>query len=124
MTTTTCHIANRAPKGGMVSSVNGRFYLGGQFMPMVAEALEVRPTPLKGSYRQVAWANRLRAELLAATEARLAELLTGMATVRRGFRPFFQSEAAKVAIKRHRMMVETSAAAWIDARMAAAMFAG
>lgn len=31
----TDRIINRAPKGGMVSSVNGRFYRGGWFMPML-----------------------------------------------------------------------------------------
>lgn len=113
---TTDRIANRAPKGGMVSSVNGRFYKGGWFMPMVAEVLEVKPAPLQGSVRQVSWANRLRAAKLARTEARLADLLTGMEKVARGFRPFFQAEVEKVAIARHRMMVETSAAAFIDAR--------
>lgn len=72
MTTATAkadRIVNRAPKGGAVSVVNGRFYAGGQFMPMVAEAVVVKPVALEGSSRQVAWADRLRkAEL-----TRLAE---------------------------------------------------
>lgn len=36
---------NRAPKGGMVSGVNGRFYKGGTFMPMAINAVTPAPGP-------------------------------------------------------------------------------
>lgn len=76
-TTTKSHtdrIINRAPKGGMVSLVNGFFYLGGQFMPL-AEAAKLytlaRPAKLEGSVRQVAWATRLRDEAIVRLEEQL-----------------------------------------------------
>lgn len=68
MTTTTKtadRIINRAPKGGAVSLVNGLFYRGGQFMPMVAVEFKPGLPMLMGSVRQVAWANRLRNQALA-----------------------------------------------------------
>jgi hypothetical protein len=108
---------NRAPKGGAISPVNGQFYLGGQFMPMVAaEKVETinKPIPLVGSSRQVAWANRLRREALAVLEEEI--------NIRRLFLagPFKnQSDDARQSIKpyliaRHNLMTERSASVIID----------
>lgn len=48
-TTTTGRILNRAPKGGEISPVNGRFYKGGQFMPTVAVVEPVATIEIKGA---------------------------------------------------------------------------
>jgi hypothetical protein len=116
-TAKTDRYSNRAPKGGAISPVNGQFYAGGQFMPMAADVVEVKPATLEGSTRQVAWANRLRREEL----ARLDEELTvrrlmladtkviDEAAVRRAIR--------RDSIARYRLMAERSASAVIDRRM-------
>lgn len=110
--------ANRAPKGGAVSPVNGRFYAGGQFMPMVAEVVEMKPAKLEGSSRQVVWADRLRREELARLDEELTvrrlmladrKVIDG-AGVRRAIR--------RDSIARHRLMSERSASAVIDRRAA------
>jgi hypothetical protein len=51
--TTATKLYNRAPKGGMVSSVNGRFYKGGQFVPAatVTAVWVVRPMTFEGKRR-------------------------------------------------------------------------
>jgi hypothetical protein len=111
--------ANRAPKGGAISPVNGQFYAGGQFMPMVAaEKVETidKPAPMVGSTRQVAWANRLRREALAVLEDEInvrrlfiAGPFKGQAAdARQSIRPYL--------IARHRLMTERSAASVIDRR--------
>jgi hypothetical protein len=111
---------NRAPKGGAVSTVNGRFYAGGQFMPMVAEVVEVKPAPLAGSSRQVAWANRLRRQALANLDdeinARMPSVIGRSRTEAAEYRPIVR----RLMIARHALMTERSAANVIDRR---AMFA-
>jgi hypothetical protein len=126
MTTATTRKAdihvNRAPKGGAISPVNGRFYLGGQFMPMVAaekaEKAETvnKPAPMVGSVRQVAWANRLRSEALVALDAEIHVRRLFIAGPVRS-----QADDARKAIKpflvaRHTLMTERSAASVIDRR--------
>jgi hypothetical protein len=106
---------NRAPKGGGVSTVNGQFYAGGQFMPMVAVVVEVKPAPLAGSTRQVAWANRLRA---AALKNLNDEIAVRVAFLNEGH---VESRAIRATLKRlmvtrHNLMTERSAAAVIDRR--------
>lgn len=123
MTTTTAtakadRFINRAPKGGAVSSVNGQWYAGGQFMPMVAkvEVEAPKPAPMVGSSRQVAWANRLRREALAvlADEINVRRLFvadprgTDVKATRAGLR--------RLLIEEHKLMGERSAAAVIDRR--------
>jgi hypothetical protein len=119
MTTTTTKAdrvnINRAPKGGAVSTVNGRFYAGGQFMPMVAVVVEPKPAPLAGSSRQVAWANRLRRELLVNLEAEIAvrvEFLNEGHAEAKAIRATLR----KMLVVRHGLMTERSAANVIDRR--------
>jgi hypothetical protein len=123
MTTTNAtkadRFANRAPKGGAISLVNGLFYAGGQFMPMVA-ADKVwslsKPVALAGSVRQVAWASRLRREAL--------EILDDEIHVRRLFLAGAvktQADASRKSIKpfliaRHNLTTERSAGSIIDRR--------
>lgn len=110
--------ANRAPRGGAVSPVNGLFYRGGRFMPMAA-ALEPGPAPLSGSSRQVAWAERLRRQELARLGEEILARLPALAGRDRaeaaGYRPVIR----RLLIARHRLMVERSALAVIGLRMAA-----
>jgi hypothetical protein len=112
---------NRAPRGGAISEVNGLFYLGGQFMPMVpAEKVWFlsKPAPLVGSVGQTAWAERLRREALVRLEDEIH--------VRRLFiaGPVkWQADDARKALKpflfaRHNLMTERSAASVIERRMA------
>ena len=110
-------IANRAPKGGAVSAVNGRFYRGGWFMPMVAEVVEVKPAVLEGSARQVAWAARLRKEALARLALDLECRRMSLA------HPRMDGKGVRQAIRRdalllHRLTVERSAVRIIDRRAA------
>lgn len=117
MTTTTTkadRFSNRAPRGGAVSPVNGQFYLGGQFMPMVAVVVEVKPAVLEGSSRQVVWANRLRRETLARLEDEINARLLSLGSPK-------EAKAVRPAIKRllvarHGLMTERSAAKVIDRR--------
>lgn len=106
---------NRAPKGGAVSTINGRFYKGGQFMPMVAEVVEFKPAPLEGSSRQVAWASRLRREALVSLNAEIAvrvEFLNeGHAEAKQ-----IRATVKQLLITRHHLMTERSAAKVIDQR--------
>jgi hypothetical protein len=118
MTTTTPkadRFTNRAPKGGAVSTVNGQFYAGGQFMPMVAVVVEVKPAPLAGSSRQVAWANRLRTEALTSLDAEIqvrVEFLNEGHAESRAIR----ATVKRMLIVRHNLMTERSAATVIDRR--------
>jgi hypothetical protein len=93
----------RAPKGGC--TVNGKFYAGGQFClpynPADPHGLNARPASLAGSSRQVAWAFRLRKEAIARLDAQLA-------ASRKSVKPL-------LAV-RHRLMTETSASVFINAR--------
>jgi hypothetical protein len=117
MTTATIktdRFSNRAPKGGAISAVNGQFYLGGQFMPMVAEVVEVKPATLEGSSRQIAWANRLRREALAnlndEINARL--LFLNSPKTAKEVRPAIKG----LLIARHTLMNEKSASKVIERR--------
>ena len=105
---------NRAPKGGAVSTVNGQFYAGGQFMPMVAVVVEVKPAPLAGSTRQVAWANRLRREALASLDDEIQARMSFLnsRTDAKVYRPIVK----RLMVTRHHLMTERSAAAVIDRR--------
>jgi hypothetical protein len=121
MTTATAktdRFANRAPKGGAISSVNGQYYLGGQFMPMVAVVVEAKPAKLEGSSRQVAWANRLRREELASLDDEINARLLFLANPKdaRDVRPAIK----RLLIARHNLMTERSAAKVIDRRDATA----
>jgi hypothetical protein len=112
-------ITNRAPKGGMVSLVNGLFYKGGQFMPM-AEAHKVyslgRPVRLEGSVNQVLWATRLRDQAIARLEEQLVVARLELASPRpfdaKGTRRMIYS----VEVARHALMTERSAASVIERR--------
>jgi hypothetical protein len=111
-----CVNINRAPKGGAVSTVNGRFYAGGQFMPMVADVVEFKPAPLAGSSRQVAWADRLRRQALAnlddEIQARMSFVVGGNRAEAAKYRPIVR----KLMVARHALMTERSAANVIDHR--------
>jgi hypothetical protein len=121
MTTTTTKAdrvnINRAPKGGAVSTVNGLFYAGGQFMPMVAVVVEPKPAPLAGSSRQVLWASRLRREALVSLDAEIAvrvEFLNEGHAESRAIRATLK----RMLVVRHGLMTERSAANVIDRRAA------
>ena len=111
-------VPNRAPKGGAVSSVNGRFYRGGWFMPVVSNPVILKPAKLEGSSRQVAWATRLRDQKLAATEAQLTGLIHGMTTIKPCYRPMVRVEIEQAAALRHRLMRTTSAVQIIESARA------
>lgn len=113
-TTSTDRIINRAPRGGAVSPVNGRFYAGGQFMPMVVEVIELKPAVLEGSSRQVVWASRLRSEGLARLEDEINARLLFLASPKdaKGVRPAIR----RLLIARHGLMTERSAARVIEHR--------
>ena len=115
-TQTTDRILNRAPKGGMVSSVNGLFYKGGQFVPMLSTSTPVKPTPLAGSTRQVAWANRLRTQALANLndEIHARRLFLNSKKDAKVVRPVVR----KLLIARHKLMTERSAANVIASHVA------
>lgn len=75
--------ANRAPRGGAVSPVNGLYYRGGTWMPMVPAHISTAPAPLIGSTRQIPWANRLRDAAIARTTYRIDTLRLRMGNVPR-----------------------------------------
>jgi hypothetical protein len=117
MTTTTQktdRFSNRAPKGGAVSPVNGQFYLGGQFMPVVATPVVARPATLEGSTRQVAWANRLRVDALASLDDEINARLLFLASPKdaKSVRPAIK----QLLIARHNLKAERSAAKVIERR--------
>jgi hypothetical protein len=117
MTTTTIkadRFSNRAPKGGAVSPVNGQFYKGGQFMPMVSTPVVVRPATLEGSTRQVAWANRLRCDALVSLQEEIDARLLFLNSPKtaKGVRPAIK----RLLIARHALTVERSAARVIERR--------
>ncbi len=111
---------NRAPKGGAVSPVNGLFYAGGQFMPMAVAGLTTGPVRLEGSTRQVAWATRLRDVRLARLDAVLAHANALLSVAPREEAPAIRAARRTVAIARHNLKCERSAAAIIDRRNATA----
>jgi hypothetical protein len=104
----------RAPKGGMVSTVNGRFYKGGQFIPLFSNPVEVKPVPLEGSTRQVLWAGRLRSQAIARLEDEIhaRRLFLADSRTAKAVRPAIR----KLLITRHNLMTERSAAKVIDRR--------
>lgn len=119
MTTSTTkadRFINRAPKGGAVSPVNGRFYAGGQFMPMAAEVVEVKPAPLAGSSRQVAWAGRIRREALAVLEDEINVRLLILADPHGADTKATREGIKRLLISRHGLMTERSASTLIDRR--------
>jgi hypothetical protein len=124
MTTTTPkadRFSNRAPKGGAVSAVNGMFYLGGTFMPMVpAHKIYTlaTPAPLVGSVRQVAWANRLRRDELARLEDEISARLLFLASPVKAESIASRKAVRPLLIARHRLMVERSASVVIASRTA------
>jgi hypothetical protein len=109
--------SNRAPKGGAVSLVNGQFYLGGQFMPMVATTVPVKPATLEGSARQVVWANRLRREALASLsdEIHVRTIFLNESKTEVEAR-IYRTAVKPLLIARHDLMTERSAASIIDRR--------
>lgn len=118
-TATTDRIINRAPKGGAVCPISGRFYRGGQFMPLAPADVVVKPAALEGSSRQVAWAERLR-------KAELARLAEEIATRRLFLSDKQAVDAAGVRrairrdeVARFNLLNIRSAAAIIDRRVMA-----
>ena len=49
----TDRLINRAPKGGAISPINGRFYKGGQFMPMAGAEIKPTRVEIKGATYEV-----------------------------------------------------------------------
>ena len=122
MTTSTAkadRFSNRAPRGGMVSPVNGIFYKGGRFMPMATSGLKSGPVKLEGSTRQVAWATRLRDEGLAKLDKALVEANALLSVATRKEAPAIRSACRTLAITRHSLKAQRSAAAIIDGRLMA-----
>jgi hypothetical protein len=116
-TTTTGRILNRAPKGGAISTVNGQWYAGGQFMPMVPVVAEVKPATLEGSSRQVAWASRIRREELARVQDEInARLLFLNSPIRKEVAENRKALKGFLAAQ-YRLMTERSAARLIEARV-------
>jgi hypothetical protein len=104
----------RAPKGGMVSTVNGQFYKGGQFIPLSSNPVEVKPVPLEGSTRQVLWASRLRSQAIARLEDEIHARLLFLASPKDA--PTVRPAIKRLLIARHGLMTERSAAKVIDRR--------
>jgi hypothetical protein len=115
-TTLTDRFSNRAPKGGAVSPINGLFYAGGQFMPMVADVVEVKPASLEGSSRQVLWAARLRREELANLEDEIHARILFLASPIRAEVAANRKAVKPLLIARHKLMTERSAAKLIERR--------
>lgn len=118
MTTPTTKPAQpRAPKGGLVCPLTGRFFAGGQFIPL-GTAAEVerlsRPAPLAGSVRQVAWAARLRRDELARLDEEVSARLLFLASPIRAEVAANRRAVRPLLVARHRLMAETSAAAVIQ----------
>ncbi len=108
---------NRAPRGGAISPVNGMFYRGGQFMPMAVPGLAAGPARVEGSGRQVAWATRLKREELARLDRSLVEVNELLADSPREEKQAVRAIARKLAIARHLVSRERSAAAIIEGRV-------
>lgn len=106
---------NRAPKGGAVSSVNGRFYAGGQFMPMTATIVEVKPAPLSGSSRQIPWATRIRAAALVNLDAEIQVRRLFLAEGHADSRAI-RATLKRLIVTRYGLMTERSAGAVIERR--------
>jgi hypothetical protein len=102
--------------GGAGATVNGKFYLGGQFMPMVAEVAEFNPAPLAGSSRQVAWANRLRREALANLDDEINARMPSVTGRNKAEAAEYRPIVRKLMVTRHNLMVESSAANVIGRR--------
>jgi hypothetical protein len=87
--TTATKLYNRAPKGGMVSSVNGRFYKGGQFMPAatVTAIWAIRPITFEGKRRFLAIAKDLvtGGEYFAGTREGFASVVMARAFIARRY---------------------------------------
>jgi hypothetical protein len=114
--TATDRFSSRAPKGGAVSTVNGRFYAGGTFMPMVADVVEVKPASLEGSSRQILWAARLRREELARLDDEIHARILFLASPIRAEVSANRKAVKPLLITRHRLMSERSAAKVIERR--------
>jgi hypothetical protein len=114
MTTTTLKAdrvsINRAPKGGMVSPINGLFYKGGQFMPAATAGFNAGPATLEGSSRQVAWATRLRDEALVKVDDMLATAHELLKVAAWDEAPAIRAACRDLAITRHLVKAEKSAA--------------
>ena len=110
----------RAPKGGFEHPVNGKSYKGGQFCPLYViaggapVATPARALPaLVGSEKQVAWAEKLRAEVFAFLDCQ-AESLIKYYCEDHSATP---AEAAADLAKLEAELVGQSAARyWIDSR--------
>lgn len=118
MTTTTpkADRFHRAPRGGIVSPVNGIFYKGGQFLPKSSAPIEVKPAPLVGSSRQVAWANRIRREALARIEEDIMVRRMFLNDAKIVDEPGVRRAIRRDSIALHRLMVERSAGSIIEMR--------
>jgi hypothetical protein len=98
--TATTQIFNRAPKGGMVSPVNGRAYKGGQFMPAAPVAVEtrtwfIRPTTVGGVRRFTAVAKSATgAETTLETTAGGVYLFRAVSEAREHIATYFQGGRA------------------------------
>ena len=110
---------NRAPKGGAVSPINGLYYKGGQFMPLAAAGFNAGPVALMGSTRQVAWANRLRAEALAKLDDAIANANALLTVATRQQATAVRSALRTLAVTRHAVKATRSAATIIGWRQAA-----
>jgi hypothetical protein len=110
---------NRAPKGGAGSPINGLFYKGGRFMPLATAGFNAGPVTLMGSSRQVAWANRLRAEALAKLDDAIANANALLTVATRKEAPAVRSALRTLAITRHTVKATRSAATIIEWRTAA-----
>jgi hypothetical protein len=116
-TTKTDRYSNRAPKGGAVSPVNGQWYAGGQWMPMVAEVVEFKPAVLEGSSRQVMWANRLRKQAIANVRDEIAARLLFLDSPIRAEVVANRKALKGFLVAHHGLMTERSAAAFIERRI-------
>jgi hypothetical protein len=109
-------IVNRAPRGGAVSPINGRFYAGGTFMPMASAPIPTGPAPLAGSCRQIDWASRLRREALARLDDEIFARMMALASPIRAERDANRGALKPFIVARYALMTEVSAAAIIDRR--------
>ena len=120
-------VYNRAPKGGILCPLSGRFFKGGQFCFLyTAEQLAAiaKPAPLTGSSRQISWATRLRTTWLARLDAKLAELRGQIAAMDRaadrkdGAGAGIRAEVKRLEGKKWRLWVEGDAATIVGRHVA------
>jgi hypothetical protein len=110
----------RAPKGGWLDQATGVFYKGGTFVPatFAGNPIPTTPAPLVGSWRQTAWADRLRREELNRIEVAGAAMRSALEVARRERAAELRAEIKAALTEGWKLAHERSAVAIIERKMA------